>query len=56
MKVVPGAKIPADGIVVDGKSAADESFVTGESMPVVKREGDFLVPLFLFDIQFIVMA
>ncbi|MGN0529051.1 MAG: heavy metal translocating P-type ATPase [Eubacterium sp.] len=38
--VRPGESIPADGIVVEGHCAADESSLTGESIPVDKKAGD----------------
>jgi len=40
LRVRPGEKIPVDGVVVQGSSSIDESMVTGEPIPVEKREGD----------------
>jgi P-type Cu2+ transporter len=40
MLVRPGARLPADGVVVDGAADVDESLVTGESRPVAKGPGD----------------
>lgn len=41
--VKPGGKIPADGVVVEGESEINESIVTGESKPVLKKVGDEVI-------------
>jgi P-type Cu+ transporter len=41
--VRPGEKIPVDGEVLSGHSSVDESMISGESLPVEKRQGDTLV-------------
>lgn len=43
VKVLPGAKIPADGVVAWGESAVDESALTGESLPIPKKVGDEVI-------------
>ncbi|WP_029936652.1 copper-transporting P-type ATPase [Sphingomonas sp. UNC305MFCol5.2] len=39
LRVRPGEKMPVDGTIEEGRSAVDESMVTGESMPVAKQAG-----------------
>src|SRR5213593_1582465 len=39
----PGDRVPVDGTIIDGETAIDESLVTGESIPVAKREGDNVI-------------
>ncbi len=42
VKITPGEKIPADGIVLEGEGHVDESILTGETKPVFKKKGDEL--------------
>ena len=43
LRVTPGEKIPVDGIVEEGRSAVDESMLTGEPMPVTKTTGEKVI-------------
>lgn len=43
IKILPGAKVPVDGVVIRGQSHVNESMITGEAIPVAKRPGDKVV-------------
>ncbi|MGD8573796.1 MAG: copper-translocating P-type ATPase [Gammaproteobacteria bacterium] len=43
LRVRPGEKVPVDGEILEGHSNVDESMITGEPVPVEKREGDSLI-------------
>jgi Cu+-exporting ATPase len=43
VRILPGERVPVDGVIVSGTTSVDESMLTGESMPVEKREGSMLL-------------
>ncbi|XP_078443712.1 heavy metal atpase 5 [Wolffia australiana] len=43
IKIVPGTKVPVDGVVVQGQSHVNESMITGEAKPISKRPGDKVI-------------
>lgn len=43
IKIIPGAKVASDGLVLWGQSHVNESMITGESRPVAKRKGDTVI-------------
>ncbi|XP_052209704.1 probable copper-transporting ATPase HMA5 isoform X4 [Diospyros lotus] len=43
IKIIPGAKIASDGLVIWGQSYVNESMITGEARPVAKRKGDAVI-------------
>ncbi|TET57811.1 MAG: cation-translocating P-type ATPase [Promethearchaeota archaeon] len=51
--IKPGMKVPLDGIIVKGSSYLDESAITGESVPVFKKEGDEVFAASLISDSFI---
>ncbi len=43
VRVRPGERVPVDGVIVEGRSALDESLITGESLPVERTEADTVI-------------
>lgn len=43
LRVRPGEKVPLDGIITEGRSTIDESMISGEPVPIAKKEGDLVI-------------
>ena len=43
LRILPGDRIPVDGIILDGRSSVDESMLTGEPLPVTRTHGDRVI-------------
>ncbi|CAL4889402.1 unnamed protein product [Urochloa decumbens] len=43
IKIVPGTKVPVDGVVIKGQSHVNESMITGEARPIAKKPGDRVI-------------
>ena len=43
LRIRPGERVPVDGVVTEGSSAVDESMLTGEPIPVMKKAGDKVI-------------
>ncbi|MFM8269441.1 MAG: heavy metal translocating P-type ATPase [Pseudomonadota bacterium] len=43
VRVRPGGRVPLDGVIIEGQSGVDESLMTGESLPVEKKQGDKVI-------------
>lgn len=43
LKILPGERVPTDGVVVSGEGYVDESHITGEAMPIYKKGGSVLI-------------
>ncbi|WP_218944360.1 heavy metal translocating P-type ATPase [Marinicella rhabdoformis] len=56
LRIRPGEKIPVDGTVLSGTSSVDESMVTGEPIPVSKKEGDHLIGATVNSLSSLVMS